>query len=93
MKEKWRELGIKDKIQYIMAIILIVAGIVMAFLSFFLNAFTIATGTLIFIAQCFVMAGGIFGVSIYFKNKLGEFKSDATTHIEDIVKRLIDEKN
>jgi hypothetical protein len=50
MKEKWNELGIKDKIQYVMAILLIVSGIILAFLSFFLNSFNIATGVLIYIA-------------------------------------------
>lgn len=47
--EKWRELGIKDKIQYITAIVLFISGIVLAFLSF---AFTynIASGSLIYIA-------------------------------------------
>lgn len=49
MKEKWKELGIKDKIQYVMAVLLITSGIILAFLSFFLNAFNIATGVLIYI--------------------------------------------
>jgi hypothetical protein len=61
-----------------MAIVLIISGVVIAFLSFFLNAFNIASGVLIYIAQCFITAGGIFGVSIYFNSKLGEFKSSAT---------------
>ena len=80
---KWKDLCIKDKIQYAMAIVLI------AFLSFFLNAFNIATGTLIFIAQCFITAGGIFGVSIYFKSKIGEFSSSATEKIEKIIQKAI----
>lgn len=85
MKEKWKELGIKDKIQYVMAVLLITSGIIIAFLSFFLNAFNIATGVLIYIGQCFITAGGIFGVSIYFRNKLGEFRSSA----EDSVQKMI----
>ena len=91
MSEKWRDLGIKDKIQYIVAIVLILSGVVLAFLSFALT-FTIATGSLIYISQCFITAGGIFGVSLYFKNKLGEFSSDAAELIERVVKRVIDEK-
>ena len=82
MKEKWKELGIKDKIQYVMAVLLITSGIILAFLSFFLNAFNIATGVLIYIGQCFITAGGLFGVSIYFKNKLGDFQSSAADKIE-----------
>ena len=92
MREKWKELGVKDKIQYVMAIVLIASGIVMAFLSFFLNAYTIASGTLIYISQCFIMAGGIFGVSVYFRNKLGEFKSTATEQIEQLVKKILEDK-
>ena len=89
MKEyKWIDLCIKDKIQYIVAVVLVVSGVVMAFLSFFLNQYDIATGTLIYIAQCFITAGGIFGISIYFKSKLGEFKSDTMRLVEDIVERI-----
>lgn len=92
MKEKWKELGIKDKVQYVMAVLLITSGIILAFLSFFLNAFNIATGVLIYIGQCFITAGGIFGVSIYFKNKLGEFQSSAADKIEQMMKKLLDQK-
>lgn len=46
---KWKELGIKDKIQYVMAVMLIISGIILAFLSFFFNAYDIATGVLIYI--------------------------------------------
>ena len=91
MSEKWRDLGIKDKIQYITAIVLILSGVVLAFLSFALT-FTIATGSLIYISQCFITAGGIFGVSLYFKNKLGEFSSDAANKIEEIVRRVMDKE-
>lgn len=92
MEEKWKELGVKDKIQYVMAILLIVSGIVIAFLSFFLNAFNIASGTLIYISQCFIMAGGIFGISVYFRNKLGEFESNAKKHIQDAIDKVTKEK-
>ncbi|MDE6207574.1 MAG: hypothetical protein K2M55_07175 [Muribaculaceae bacterium] len=86
---RWKDLCIKDKIQYVMAILLVVAGVVIAFLSFFLNAFNIATGTLIFIAQCFITAGGIFGVSVYFKSKIGEFSSNATDKIEKMIEKAL----
>lgn len=89
-EKRWKELGIKDKIQYIMAIVLIASGIILAFLSFFLNSYNIATGVLIYISQCFITAGGIFGVSIYFKNKLGEFQSDAKNQINELIKQITD---
>lgn len=92
MSEKWRELGIKDKIQYIIAITLFLSGIILAFLSFALT-FNIASGTLIYIAQAFISGAGIFGVSIYFKSKLGEFKSDTTEMIEKIVQKALKNKD
>lgn len=49
MKESWKELGFKDKSQYITAMILIASGIVIAFLSFALIQ-TITSGVLIYIA-------------------------------------------
>ena len=75
-----------------MAIVLIASGIAMAFISFFLNAYNIASGTLIYISQCFIMAGGIFGISVYFRNKLGEFKANADEQIEKIIKKVLDDK-
>lgn len=91
--EKWSMLGIKDQIQYITAVILILSGVIIAFLSFFLNSFNIATGVLIYIAQAFVAGGSIFGVSIYFKTKLGEFKSDAVEEIQKAVQKIVDKEN
>lgn len=87
---KWKDLNIKDQIQYVTAVTLIFSGIVIAFLSFFLNSFNIATGVLIYIAQAFVAGGSIFGVSIYFKTKLGEFKSDTMEEIQKIVQKIVD---
>ena len=49
MIEKWKDLGIKDKLQYIMAILLFVSGIALAFISFGI-IHTVATGSLIYIA-------------------------------------------
>ena len=91
MGEKWRELGIKDKIQYVVAIVLFISGIVLAFLNFALT-FTVATGSLVYISEAFITGAGIFGVSIYFKSKLGEFKSDTAELIEKVVKRVVDNK-
>ena len=92
-REKWSMLGIKDQIQYITAVVLIMSGVIIAFLSFFLNSFNIATGVLIYIAQAFVAGGSIFGVSIYFKTKLGEFKSDAVEEIQKAVQKIVDKEN
>lgn len=60
----------KEKIQYGISVGLIVAGIAMGFLSFFLNHYDIEDGTLIYIAQCFVAGGSFMGVAVYLDRHL-----------------------
>ena len=86
---KWRELQVKDKISYIIAFILIFSGIIMAFLSFFLNQYNIATGVLIYIAQAFTIGGGLVGASVYFKSKWIEFNTAAKKEIEEAVEKRL----
>lgn len=91
VQKHWKDLGIKDKVQYIMAIVLILAGIAMAFASFFIIS-AIEAGVLIFISQCFITAGGIFGVSIYFNSKIGQFSSKLTNELKDAIVKEIDKR-
>nr|DAJ20176.1 MAG TPA: hypothetical protein [Siphoviridae sp. ctTYz13] len=93
MEQKWNEMGIKDKFQYITASVLIGSGVSIAFLSFFLNKFDIANGVLIYIAQAFTTCGAIFGVSVYFKSKLGEFETKADNKIIDILSNTLNKLN
>lgn len=82
----------KDWIQYSTAIAMVVSAIVIAFLAFIITS-TIESGVLIYIAQALCYAGGIFGVSIYFKNKMGEFESNAKEKIQEIVNDTLNGKN
>lgn len=89
----WKELSVKDKISYYTAFALIGSGILLAFLSFFLNAYNIATGVLIYIAQCFVIGGGLVGANVYFKSKWVEFDTRAKNEIKaQIEKRFSTEE-
>lgn len=89
---KWNELYIKDQIAYVIAMVMIGSGILIAFLSFFLNAFNIATGVLIYIAQTFTVGGSIIGASAYFKSRWMEFDTRAenviTSKINEIVNKF-----
>lgn len=80
-KAKFKELSVKDQISYWTAFVLIASGILLAFLSFFLNTYNIATGVLIYIAQCFVIGGGLIGANVYFKSKWVEFDTRAKNEI------------
>lgn len=61
---------------------MIVSGVVLTFISFFVNG-DVTDGVLWYMAQALTYAGGIFGVSIYFKTKLGSSVSE----IKDIIDR------
>ena len=54
----------KSKIQYSCAVLLIVSSIVLAFISDFCHG-DIPAGTLMYIAQAFLLAGSIFGLEAY----------------------------
>ena len=75
----------KDWIQYGSAIAMILSGIILAFLSFYHNDGDIPDGVLMYVAQALIYAGGIFGVSIYFKTKLGDFESRTKQELVDII--------
>lgn len=86
--KKWGELGVKDRISYIVAFVLMGSGIMIAFLSFFLNAYNIATGVLIYIAQCFVVSGGLVGANVYFRSKWIEFNTQANNFIKQEIEKV-----
>lgn len=85
---RFKDLPIKDRISYYVAIGMISSGVLLAFLSFFLNAYNIATGVLIYIAQCFVIGGGLVGANVYFKSKWIEFDTNAKREIENQINKL-----
>lgn len=84
----WSDLTIKDKMNYFVAFALIGSGILIAFLSFFLNAYNIATGVLLYIAQAFVIGGGLVGASVYFRSKWVEFNTNAKHEIDERFEKL-----
>ena len=75
----------KDLLQYGTAVTMVLSGIVLAFLSFFHNNGDITEGVLWYVAQALTYAGGIFGVSIYFKTKLGDFESQTKQEIIEAI--------
>lgn len=74
-------MGTKSGIQYACAILLIVSSIVLAFVQVF-DIDDVANGTLMYIAQAFLLAGSIFGLQ-YYVTKLskiyGEGKRSSTS--------------
>lgn len=56
--------GVFQTVRYAMAVVLIVTSIAMAFFQVF-HISTVASGTLMYIAQAFLLAGSIFGLDYY----------------------------
>ena len=83
----------KEWIQYGTAVAMVLSGIVLAFLSFFCNNYDIADGVLWYISQALIYAGGIFGVSIYFKTRLGEFEHRTKQELADFLQQKKREKD
>lgn len=76
----------KSKIQYACAVLLIASSIALAFISDFTHG-DIPSGTLMYIAQAFLLAGSIFGLEYYItklNNYFNEKKGDTPAgHIAD----------
>lgn len=72
----WQETDIKDKIAYVMAVLLILSGITMAFVAFFFHPeHEITSGPLMYCSEAFITGGGLLSVGLYVKNKFTEMSS------------------
>ena len=69
----------KSKVQYAAAVLLILSSIVLAFVQV-LDVKDIASGTLMYIAQAFLLAGSIFGLE-YYVTKLNLYANNQR-HVE-----------
>lgn len=65
----------KSKIQYASAVVLIISSIVLAFFQV-LKIDDVAYGTLMYIAQTFLLAGSIFGLEYYITKFTQIYKDD-----------------
>ena len=77
----------KDWISYGSAIFMIVSGALLSFISFFM-LHEVVSSVLIYLSEALTFAGGIYGVSIYFGHKFGEFASKARKEIDDRLSKI-----
>ena len=74
----------KEKIQYITSIGFLITGIVLCFISFFLNEYNIDSGSLWYLGQSVAFCAGVFSINLVVKNEM--FKA------EDRLNRRMDHK-
>ena len=84
--------NVREGLQYGTAIGMVLSGIILAFLSFFLNNYVISDGVLWYISQALVYSGAIFGVNVYFKTKLGNFESKVKDELANMLKQVKESK-
>ena len=70
---------------------MVASAIVLAFLSFIVTN-EVASGVLIYISEALVYAASIFGIGLYFRSQLGEFRNRAKDEIDKEVDKRLDEK-
>lgn len=64
----------KEKIQYITSIGFLITGIVLCFISFFLNEYNIDSGSLWYLGQSVAFTAGVFSINLVVKNEM--FKAE-----------------
>ncbi len=64
----------KEWIQYGSALGMLGSGVLLTFLCFFLNGYSVSDSVLWYVAQCLVYAGSVFGVTVYISTKFGDVK-------------------
>ena len=74
----------KEWLQYGTAVLMVISGIVLTFLSFFIKD-DVTDGVLGYMAQALTFAGAVFGGNIYFKTKLGESENRIKQYIQDVI--------
>lgn len=86
-----KSLSIKEKIQYYTAIIFLCTGVIMCFLSFFLNKYDIENGVLFYLGTTVTFCGAVFGLDIIIKNNVIEAESRILDHVDKRIDNTIKE--
>lgn len=73
--------NVKDWISYGSAVFMILSGAVMSYISFF-TLYAIESSVLIYLSEALTFSGGIFGVTLYFNNKIKVLDSKIDSKIK-----------
>ncbi|MBR6867133.1 MAG: hypothetical protein IKN02_02765 [Prevotella sp.] len=73
----------KDWIQHISAMVLIASAVAMAFVSFALTL-DIGAGPLTYIGEALSAALGLFGISVYVVNRVGQMRNEIHAEMDQI---------
>ena len=73
----------KENIQYTTAITFLFTGILICFMSFFMNEYDIKGGALTYLGEAVAFCAGVFSINLYVRSKV----SEAEVRINDKIDR------
>lgn len=80
----------KEKIQYTTALVFLFTGIVMCFLSFFLNKYEIGGGALTYLGEAVAFCAGVFSINLYVRSKVQEAETRINSKIDRKMRKVDD---
>lgn len=78
----------KELIQYITALLFLFSGMLMCFLSFFLNKYDISNSVLAYLGQAVIFTAGVFSINIYVRQKVNEAESRLDQKIDHKMRKV-----
>ena len=82
------KLSKKERIQYITSIGFLITGIILCYLSFFLNEYNIENGVLFYLGTATTFCGAVFGINVFIHNQVIQ----AETRLNDRIDKRIREE-
>lgn len=80
----------KEKIQYVTSIGFLITGIIICFLSFFLNEYEIDRGSLWYLGQSVAFCAAVFSVNLVVKNEMFKVEERLNKRVEKKMKKVDD---
>ena len=77
----------QTNVPYATAIGTLISGIIMCFLSFFLNKYMIESSVLMYFGEALVFCAGVFGLNLVIKNKIMEAETRINNKIEKEIQK------
>lgn len=77
----------KETVQYSTAIGTLITGIVMCFISFFLNEYGIEDSVLMYFGETLLFCAGVFGVNLYINDKIMQTENRIDKKIKEMMQK------
>lgn len=80
----------KENVQYITAIGFLITGVILCFLSFFLNEYDIDSGSLWYLGQTVMFCAGVFSINLVVKNEVFKAENRLDNKINNKMRKVDD---